>query len=174
MRSLNPKTLRELRDILSALREGRKLPPADRLAHVEGVIAAATKTKRAVRSARKVRTAKRETRKAQLNALRHAVFERAAGRCEYCQIATPTDLEHVFGGRNRRALESFETCLAICWECHRARHNSTHPEDWLNMYLRHAIAHGYRKGAAMAEQRLLVIEGKHAMGFGDKAQGGTP
>lgn len=56
--------------------------------------------------------------------IRNAVFARAAGVCEACFVAPPTELHHVLSGPERRANESIDTCAAICWRCHRAVHRN--------------------------------------------------
>jgi hypothetical protein len=55
-----------------------------------------------------------------IRTLRLAVLRRAAGRCEFrCPVGgEPTDAHHVFGGADRRELESEYTLAAICDACH--------------------------------------------------------
>jgi hypothetical protein len=66
---------------------------------------------------------KRE-RKAERNdrmrTLRIRVLRRGAGRCEFrCVVlGEPTDVHHLFGGADRRELESEYTLAAICEDCH--------------------------------------------------------
>jgi hypothetical protein len=52
--------------------------------------------------------------------IRITVMRRARGRCEFLCVdrGEPTEAHHLFGGADRRALESEYTVAAICEECH--------------------------------------------------------
>ena len=53
--------------------------------------------------------------------IRNARIKHAKGRCEYCG-AVAEELHHVFGGSGKRSqLESFDTVVMLCSECHRGK-----------------------------------------------------
>jgi 5-methylcytosine-specific restriction endonuclease McrA len=53
--------------------------------------------------------------------IRELRIKHAKGMCEYCGHPG-SELHHVFGGRGKRKdLESFETVVWLCSECHRGK-----------------------------------------------------
>lgn len=55
--------------------------------------------------------------------IREKRIKYAKGLCEYCG-AVAEEMHHVFPGRGRRKqLESFETVVMLCSECHRGKNS---------------------------------------------------
>jgi hypothetical protein len=79
--------------------------------------------------------------------VRAEVGERSRGRCELCS-APFHEIHHVLGGADRKAKESVDTCLALCWECHRAIHRGDLAE------LTAALSFCQFQGMVRAEQAL--------------------
>jgi hypothetical protein len=66
------------------------------------------------------RADRKTARNGRMHILRIAVLRRARGRCEFrCRVAgEPSDAHHIFGGSDRRELESEYTLAGICEDCH--------------------------------------------------------
>lgn len=61
--------------------------------------------------------------KKKVGSIREEIIEMSKGSCEYCG-KTGTELHHVFGGRGKRKdLESIETVVWLCSECHRGKNS---------------------------------------------------
>jgi 5-methylcytosine-specific restriction endonuclease McrA len=100
-------------------------------------------------------------RRAASGVLRQAVFDRAAGLCEFCGVVAnhscaPRHLHHLEGGSGRRTQkQAIENCVALCVLCHRAYHRR--PADYLLLVKQWAERHGYplpsiiRKAEASAQ-----------------------
>lgn len=89
--------------------------------------------------------AKAATRRERVGEIRAAVFKRADEVCEHAGChSRATDLDHELGGANRRALESIETCRALCWTCHRLKTDNVPSRHyWASDFARHCARHGY-------------------------------
>jgi hypothetical protein len=104
-----------------------------------------------------------EPRAAKVERIRGAVFERAAGVCEFCATVPlmpvkgrPEEWHHCIGGPLRRELEAVENCAAICTECHRAYHRND--LDTLRSAATWAVEHEFRDAARTIARRLAKIE----------------
>jgi 5-methylcytosine-specific restriction endonuclease McrA len=127
----------------------------------EAELRAAMAPKRAVVAAKKRKAAKKTTKKEQTAAIRDAVMNRAGLFCEGCAsmplYANPLTLDHFFG--RVRVKQSERNCWALCLACHRQKtNNNPSAERWLERFITHAEAHGYREEAGMATRRLASLE----------------
>lgn len=117
--------------------------------------------KPAIRERRKVKAAKKETRRERFSAIRKKVEARAGGRCECgCGFAfmdwEPGEADHFFG---KARAESVETVWMLTRLCHRMKtENDPDAATWLARFSAHCARHGYRSEAARAEARLFAIE----------------
>ena len=50
-------------------------------------------------------------------------IELCKGKCEYCGAGGRLEMHHVFGGRMRKKLESLETVVMLCPDCHRGKNS---------------------------------------------------
>lgn len=103
-------------------------------------------------------SARKKLRAAKTAEVRRQVMERANGSCEHCGVsAWVLELDHVFGGSQRRLLESVETCWALCRTCHRSKtDNSPSRAFWLESFIAHALRHGYLAEADLARGKLAM------------------
>jgi hypothetical protein len=106
--------------------------------------------------ARPEKVAARETRMQKVTRIRGAVFERAAGVCEFCRRRQPREWFHVIGGPLRRKLESEGTTAAACWECHRAWERND--RDVMRAVKEWALRHGFREAVRAVERRIAKVE----------------
>lgn len=169
MRSLPPKVLKELRELVIYLRVRQPGINGHNLQALQASLDRAITPKRAAAPARKRRVAKRASHREEMAGIREAVLERADDHCEACRSRTGMALQvdHMFGGSGRRrALQSVETCWALCNLCHHAKTNSV-PDaaSWLESFVKHCARHhgtGYAKAAVMAQARLesLQLQGR--------------
>ena len=161
MRALSPRTLSELREHLIAFGAETAASGA-KLTRWLAEINRALTPKRSAAPAKKLRAAKKATRKEKTANVRFLVMERAGFRCESCGVSLPLgglELDHVFGGANRRALETPETCMALCHACHVSKtRNSPDAAYWLRAFIRHCKKHGYLHAEMLAEKRLGALE----------------
>ena len=74
----------------------------------------------------KSREERRAEQKEKSAGIREIVMTRAAGRCEWCGAeGMRLELHHALSGSGtRRAMESVQTCAAICADCHRLVHRN--------------------------------------------------
>jgi hypothetical protein len=121
--------------------------------------------KRAVVAAKKRKAAKKTTKKEQTAAIRESVMWRAGGLCECgCgrqlnanQFSYAAELDHFFP--KARTRQTVKTCWALTLHCHRRKtDNNPSAEHWLERFITHAEAHGYREEAGMATRRLASLE----------------
>jgi hypothetical protein len=95
--------------------------------------------------------------------IRTAVFERAAGVCEFCATVPlmptpgrPEEWHHCIGGPLRRELEAVENTAAICVPCHRGWDKSD--LDVLERAKVWALRHGFREALRAIEKRIEHVE----------------
>ncbi len=135
--------------------------PEDR-AYLE--LVAALKPKRSVVAARKVKRAKKATKREQTSAIRFAVAERAHGKCECCgqflvfaNGVSYSEMDHFWG--RAKAVQSAQNCWMLCRDCHYLKtNNDPSAAHWLNKYLDHSITHGHSREASKAGSRLQALE----------------
>lgn len=120
-------------------------------------IAAATRVRPARTATRKAKASKRATKREETAAIRAAVMERAAGKCEACFLSfgpllTP-ELDHFFG--RARVPQAVSNCWALCRVCHRNKTDgSPSPEEWCGRFISHCQRYGYAAEASRARTRL--------------------
>jgi hypothetical protein len=101
---------------------------------------------------------KRQTKATTWKAIKAAVYERAQGQCEAWGIAgygdkgpiwgrcsnRPMTVDHWLGGSGRRvAMQSVDSCWALCFSCDWNRtHNSPSARHWNEANLHHCRANG--------------------------------
>lgn len=166
MRQLSPQTLNALRELAA---DNNRHDLVERIDF-------SLKAKRSVIAAR----APREEKKAALREawidIRNAVFARANHRCENCGApAGELVPDHMFGGSDRKLLQSVYTCWGICFYCNQARTaNTPSRAEWLERFIRHARAKaeemaelgldadelGYETAISIARVRLSTLSAK--------------
>jgi nucleoside 2-deoxyribosyltransferase len=140
---------------------------------VGAALDAALKPKRSTQASKPRREANAKARKEEWAAIREAVLKRADGKCEspgcgfelgMLQQPHPLEVDHFFGGTGRRrALQSVETCWALCRRCHRLKTaNEPSAAYWLEDFIPHCARYGYSTPKAMALGRLsgLQLQGR--------------
>lgn len=161
MRSLSPRVLRDLRDYFRS--SPIDLPRSLRERWV-AALEAALAPKKSAAPAKKRRAEKKATHREEMGDIRRHVLERAKGRCEFCGVTTASlEVDHMFGGANRRTLQSVFTCWALCRFCHLQKTaNTPNAAHWLRVFRehcrRHQDAEGYVVAAGLAEARLDSLE----------------
>ena len=150
MRALSPRVLREMRELVSCCRNMSLAPVGWDYRRLQEALDAALKPKRAPQAARKEKRAKRGATHDEWASIRESVFTRACGRCENCgRVVGTTGLhpDHMFGGADRRPMQSFYSVWAICPTCHEFRTlNKPSAVFWLEKFAAFLRVQG---GAAM-------------------------
>jgi 5-methylcytosine-specific restriction endonuclease McrA len=122
-------------------------------------LAPSTKRTRARTVARKVETAKRQTKREARDGVYAAVDRRAGGRCEACghtlHSLNPGEHDHFWGRARAETVESVWLC---CRQCHREKtENRPSRATWLRRFIRHAGAFGYGREVRKAEAVLASL-----------------
>lgn len=130
MRALSPRTLAELYDVVAQHLVGDEAKRARLLVALH----AAQAPKRSAAPAKKRREKKARAVHVKTRDIRVDVAARAKGRCENCCAFgtdfAPLELDHFFGGRNKRSHESAATCWLLCRTCHRAKTDNFPSADY--------------------------------------------
>lgn len=124
----------------------------------------ALKTKPFVKLSRsRAKTKKAETR-SEWEQIRAKVLARAATCCEACGLCsalTPLECDHMFGGANRRTLQSVFTVWALCRNCHRSKtDNKPTAASWLGQFIEHCthLAYGVSEFEDIPRGYLAAID----------------
>jgi hypothetical protein len=124
--------------------------------------------KKFVKAARKVKRAKKATKKEETAEIWAQVMARADGLCE-CGCGYQfgpmivAELDHFFP--KARTRQSVATCWALTSACHRLKtRNEPSAEDWLCKFIGHAERHEYAGAEMMARGRLQALETMAAVG----------
>jgi uncharacterized cupin superfamily protein len=99
----------------------------------------------------------KDERRAMTTQVRAEVWKRAAGKCECCLVATPSEMHHVLGGPDRKTKEDSSTCAALCWPCHRLIHAGQ--VEALGSLARWAVLNRFTKSATALNRRIDKIGG---------------
>lgn len=172
-RPIQDKQLRVIRDLLQDLAAPRSECSEAfrfRAQDVLPVVLDALEPKRHVQLARVRRQEGLEQDHLEWCAIREKVFARAGvkepgefGFCEHCKAWTQTlQPDHMFGGSDRRMLQSVFTVWALCATCHRQKTNEQPSRNfWLKAFIAHALQMmtehsdvGYRRAADLCESKL--------------------
>ena len=103
------------------------------------------------------REERRMERNIRLKVARDVVLARANGACEVCgRTDLRLEVDHLISGGLRRHMESAETMLAECMDCHRARHRND--LGTLRRIKEVCIALGMRDALRAIDARLTKIE----------------
>ncbi len=112
---------------------------------------------------KKIKAAKKKTKREETAEIRARVMARAGGVCEICEY-TPVslDLHHGFG--RVRVRQSVENTLAICRNCHQLLTNNDPSGEYWWTRVADAFAHlGLHQSAARARARLQFIQTRKAL-----------
>jgi 5-methylcytosine-specific restriction endonuclease McrA len=135
---------------------------------------------RAVKAAKPRKAARAKAHREDMASIRAAVLKRANELCEACHTHAPQvlQIDHAFGGSGRRrALQSMETCWALCPYCHRHKTDNNPGADyWLQVFVDHcwkfarkaasdAEAAGYADAINLARARLESLQFQQAGGM---------
>lgn len=150
MPSLSKRAMREVRDRLAALAATSGDPALARLiAVVERSLKARSVKRLALSEADEQRYREKvRAHRAEVAAMREAVWRRSRGCCEACGkhlLPVEGELDHWLGGFGRRlAEECVESTWRLCRGCHDERHaNKPSAAHWNDVFRDHCGRYGY-------------------------------
>lgn len=100
------------------------------------------------------KAAERKTRNERMAEIRAVVMKKAGGLCEMCG-APATEAHHLISGPLRRRLESADTVIALCFDCHRSVHRGD--LDALYQAQAYCVTSGMHDAAAALSKRIDKI-----------------
>ncbi len=117
-------------------------------------------------TSKKIKAAKKKTKRANSAGIRAVAAMRSGGRCENCQSEfsdfNPGEWDHFFG--RGKAGESPETTWVLCRTCHRSKTNNfPSAAAWLRSFMIHADRLGHADAYAKTKSRLQFIQTRKAL-----------
>lgn len=150
--------------ILGLIRAGFFKDPSERRAIADFEAAIAPAKSKPWATIKKVKVARKASKRVETSIIRALVVKRSGGFCECCHRPLydfdPGHLDHARG--RVKARQSTENTWLLASTCHQARTNGPR-EEWLEKYLEHSIRYGHAVEERWARKEIAFDRAKRRL-----------